>query len=295
MYAAKTAKRGAVAYDQEIDLNTKRRLILATELRQAMDAGDLQVWYQPVAQLDTGEICGLEALLRWTHHIHGPIAPSEFVHVAEQSGLIEPLTWWVLETALRELHRWRRDGYELGMAVNISARNLLGPEIVERLGRMLSEIGVPPADLTLEITESLMMTDPDGSERILLQLAALGVRVAIDDFGTGYSSLSRLKRLPVTTVKVDRSFVQNMHHDGGDDAIVRATIELARNMGHSVIAEGVEHQQTWDRLLQLGCDQVQGHLLAAAMPAEVCRRWIRARQVPRMAAIRVIPSVARGA
>jgi EAL domain-containing protein (putative c-di-GMP-specific phosphodiesterase class I) len=160
---------------------------------------------------------------------------------------------------------------------------------------MLTEIGVPPADLTLEITESLMMTDPDGSERILTQLAALGVRIAIDDFGTGYSSLSRLKRLPVTTVKIDRSFVIGMHHDDGDEAIVRATIELARNMGHSVIAEGVEQQETWDRLLELGCDQVQGHLLAAAMPSDICRRWLRSRQGPRMAPIRMLPSVARGA
>jgi diguanylate cyclase (GGDEF)-like protein len=295
MYSAKSAKRGVVAYNHEIDQYTKRRLILATELRRAMEVSDLEVWYQPVAHMATGEIRGLEALLRWRHKDHGPISPNEFIPIAEQSGLIEPLTWWVMQSALRELQHWRREGYELTMAVNVSARSLLGPEIVDRLGRMLSEIGVPPGDLTLEITESLMLTDPDGSERILTQLANLGVKIAIDDFGTGYSSLSRLKRLPVRTVKIDRSFVLGMHHDEGDEAIVRATIELARNMGHSVIAEGVEHQETWDRLLELGCDEVQGHLLAAAMPPEDCRRWLKARQGPKMASIRVFPSVVRGA
>lgn len=295
MYSAKSAKRGVAAYDHEIDQYTKRRLILATELRRAMDEGDLEVWYQPVAQMDTAEIRGLEALLRWRHRELGSVSPNEFIPIAEQSGLIEPLTWWVLESALRELNHWGREGYELTMAVNVSARSLLGPEAVDRLGRMLSDIGVAAGDLTLEITESLMLIDPDGSERLLTQLAGLGVKIAIDDFGTGYSSLSRLKRLPVNTVKIDRSFVASMHDDEGDEAIVRATIELARNMGHSVIAEGVEQQQTWDRLLEMGCDQVQGYLLAAAMPSEDCRRWLKARQGPSIASIRVLPSVARGA
>jgi diguanylate cyclase (GGDEF)-like protein len=293
MYAAKMGKRGVLAYNHEIDQNTKRRLILATELRRAMDAKDLEVWYQPIANLVSGEIAGLEALLRWRHSHHGSISPNEFIPVAEQSGLIEPLTWWVMETALRELARWRQDGYELGMAVNVSARSLLGPEIVDRLGRLLSDVGTPPSDLTLEITESLMMTDPDGSERILTELAELGVKIAIDDFGTGYSSLSRLKRLPVQTVKIDRSFVLSMHRDEGDAAIVRATIELARNMGHSVIAEGVEQRSTWERLAELGCDQAQGHLLAAAMPSDSLRKWIKARQAPALAPIRVLPSATR--
>jgi diguanylate cyclase (GGDEF)-like protein len=285
MYAAKTSRRGVVAYDHEIDQHAKRRLILATELRHAMDANQLELWYQPVANMRTGDITGLEALLRWRHNVHGAISPNEFIPVAEQSGIIDPLTWWVLAMALQELAWWRREGYDLGMAVNVSARSLLGPEITDRLGHMLTDIGIPAADLTLEITESLMMVDPDRSERVLQDLAQLGVRIAIDDFGTGYSSLSRLKRLPVHTVKVDRSFVSSMHKDEGDEAIVRATIELARNMGHEVIAEGVESQQTWDRLVQFGCDQVQGHLLAPAMPSDVCRRWVQAHQSPRMASI----------
>lgn len=294
MYAAKTSRRGVVAYDHQIDHNARRRLVLATELRHAMQANQLELWYQPVASMQTRDIVGLEALLRWRHSVHGAISPNEFIPVAEQSGLIEPLTWWVLASALQELAWWRREGYELSMAVNISARCLLSSEIVDRLGQMLTDIGIPAPSLSLEITESLMMAEPDRSELVLSALSGLGVQIAIDDFGTGYSSLSRLKRLPVQTVKIDRSFVMAMHKDDGDEAIVRATIELARNMGHETIAEGVERQQTWDRLKELGCDQVQGHLLAPAMPAEVCRRWVMAHQSPRMASITELRQ-ARGA
>jgi len=231
-------------------------------------------------------VTGMEALLRWRHAQFGAIPPAEFIPVAEQSGLIEPLTWWVLESALAELAAWRATGYELSMAVNLSARCLSGRDVQDRLRQILAGTGIPASDLTLEITESLMVADPDGSQRVLEDLAALGVRIAIDDFGTGYSSLSRLRRLPVHTVKIDRSFVMAMHRDEGDEAIVRATIELARNMGHEVIAEGVERQDTWDRLAVLGCHQVQGHVLAPAMPIDICRSWLTSRQSPGMAAIR---------
>jgi len=286
MYSAKSAKRGVVAYNKEIDQNTRRRLTLATDLRHALDSNDLEVWYQPVASIGNGRIVGFEALTRWRHSQYGSVSPGEFIPVAEQTGLIEPLTWWVLATALKELQQWGADGYEMTMAVNISARNLMAPDVVERLGYLLAQIGVPPSELTLEITESLMMVDPDAAEKILNQLAELGVCIAIDDFGTGYSSLSRLKRLPVTTVKIDRSFVFAMHRDEGDDAIVRTTIDLAHNMGLSVIAEGVEFQETWDRLAHLGCEMAQGYLMAPAMPSEECHNWVRARQAPLMAPIR---------
>jgi len=295
MYSAKGSKRGVVAYDRVIDQNTQRRLLLATELRRAMDAKELEVWYQPVAEMETREISGLEALLRWRHRDYGSISPDEFIPVAEKSGLIEPLTWWVLETALREVHKWRQDGYELNMAVNVSARSLLGPDVVDRLRRMLVELVVPPSSLTLEVTESLMMEDQDESERVLSELSDLGVCIAIDDFGTGYSSLSRLRRMPVQTVKIDRSFVMNMHADYGDSEIVRLTINLARSMGLTVIAEGVEKQETWDQLHALGCDAVQGYLIAAAMPVSECRPWLHARQQPQMAAVRLLPGMARGA
>ena len=286
MYAAKAARTGLAIYNWDIDERAKRRLMLTNELRRAVEGRQLEIWYQPLARLATGEVTGMEALLRWRHPDHGAIAPVEFIPVAEQSGMIEPLTWWVLESALGELAAWRRAGYELTMAVNVSARSLTGRELPVRLEELLRRIGIPAGDLTLEITESLMMTEPDRALPVLDDLDRLGVRIAIDDFGTGYSSLSRLRRLPVHTVKVDRSFVMSMHRDEGDDAIVRATIELARNMGHEVIAEGVERQDTWDRLGGLGCHLAQGHLLAPAMPIDICRSWLTSRQTPRMAPIR---------
>jgi diguanylate cyclase (GGDEF)-like protein len=288
MYAAKRSRRGLVVYDRDFDGHAHRRLILTNALRQAMDDRQLEIWYQPMARPGTGEITGMEALLRWRHAEYGSIPPTEFIPVAERSGLIEPLTWWVLESALSELASWRREGFELTMAVNVSARSLTGSHVPERLRRLLEQAGIPAADLSLEITESLMMADPDGSQRVLEQLDQLGVRIAIDDFGTGWSSLSRLRRLPVHTVKIDRSFVMSMHRDEGDEAIVRTTIELARNMGHEVVAEGVERQDTWDRLVALGCDLVQGHLLAPAMPIDICRSWLKSRQSPRMAPVHEI-------
>ena len=292
MYAAKSGHGGVTFYDPEIDHYSTRRLILATELRRAVAASELEVWFQPLAQLGSGEIQGFEALLRWRHREYGAISPDEFIPVAEQTGLIEPLTWWVLRQALQELRRWLDDGYELTMAVNVSARSLLDTEIVERLGWLLSEIGIAPASLTLEITESSIMLEPDRSERILQHLSELGVNIAIDDFGTGYSSLSRLKTLPVQTVKIDRSFVKHLCADDGDAAIVRTTIELARNMGLSVVAEGVEDRPTWNRLLELGCDQAQGYFLSAALPSEQCRDWLRSRQSPSVAPVRQLRRLA---
>jgi EAL domain-containing protein (putative c-di-GMP-specific phosphodiesterase class I) len=245
--------------------------------------------------LRSGEICGFEALLRWRHSKYGAVSPNEFIPIAEQTGLIEPLTWWVLRQALQQLRTWQDDGYEMTMAVNVSARNLLDIGIVERLRALLAEIGVAPASLTLEVTESSIMLEPDRSERILRHLAELGVRIAIDDFGTGYSSLSRLKTMPVHTVKIDRTFVKHLCADNGDEAIVRTTIELARNMGHRVVAEGVEDRATWDRLLELGCDQAQGFYLSAALPGEQCGDWLRSRESPTLASVRMLRPLAQGA
>jgi EAL domain-containing protein (putative c-di-GMP-specific phosphodiesterase class I) len=181
------------------------------------------------------------------------------------------------------------------VSVNVSARSLLDTEIVDRLRQLLDEIVVHPSCLTLEITESSIMLEPDRAERILSQLAGLGVTIAIDDFGTGYSSLSRLKRLPVHIVKIDRSFVMQLCDDDGDEAIVRTTIELARNMGHIVVAEGVEDRATWDRLVELGCDQVQGYYLSPALPGPECRAWLRSRQTPSLASVRMLRPLAQGA
>jgi diguanylate cyclase (GGDEF)-like protein len=295
MYAAKGANRGVLVYDPEIDHYTTRRLMLASELRRAVAANELEVWFQPVADLPSGQVSGFEALLRWHHPVYGAITPNEFIPVAEQTGLIEPLTWWVLRRSLEELRRWQDDGYELTIAANMSARSLLDTEIVERLGHLLEEVGVPAASLIIEVTESSIMAEPDRAERILSLISDLGVSIAIDDFGTGYSSLSRLKRLPVSIIKIDRSFVKHLCADDGDEAIVRTTIELAGNMGHTVIAEGVEDLATWNRLVDLGCDQVQGFFLTPALPSEEIRAWLRGRQAPSVAPIRVLRTLAQGA
>lgn len=286
MYAAKSSSRRITVYDRSMDNSSARRLALATDLGRAIDADELDLWFQPVAEMVSGQISGFEALLRWPHPALGFIPPDEFIPIAEQTGLIEPLTWWVMRAALRELRRWRDEGYEFTMAVNISARSLLDAGIVERLREMVSEFGIAPANLTLEITESSMMVEFERSEAVLRRLSDLGFKIAIDDFGTGYSSLSRLKVLPVHVVKIDRAFVKNICADKGDQAIVRSIIELAGVMGHQVVAEGIEDLQTWSRLAALGCDQGQGYYFARPMLATDCRRWVTDRQAPSLASVR---------
>ena len=277
MYAAKAARRPSSVYDAEMERGTKRRLTLGSSLRQALDSGRIEVWYQPVARSATGWISGCEALLRWRDE-EGFVPPSEFIPIAEHTGLIERLTWWTLETALEELRGWRGEDLCPSVAVNLSPRCLQAPDVIQRVSGLLVQSDIPPSALTLEITESLIMSDPDLAEELLNQLGIMGVRVAVDDFGTGYSSLSRLKRLPVDTIKIDRDFVMNMHADRDDEAIVKATLELARTLGCSVVAEGVETFEAWHQLQAFGCQQIQGFILAAPMPAEECRQWLRSRK-----------------
>ncbi|HMC40935.1 MAG TPA: EAL domain-containing protein [Acidimicrobiales bacterium] len=286
MYAAKSSSRRVSVYDRSMDNSSARRLALATDLGRAIEADELDLWYQPVADISTGTVSGFEALLRWPHPALGFISPDEFIPIAEQTGLIEPLTWWVMKEALGELRRWRDDGFEFSMAVNVSVRSLLDTAMVERLRTMVAEFGLAPSNLTLEITESSMMVEFERSEGVLRGLSDMGFRIAIDDFGTGYSSLSRLKVLPVHVVKIDRAFVKNICFDKGDQAIVRSIIELARVMGHRVVAEGIEDLQTWSRLAALGCDLGQGYYYARPMLAADCRSWVMERQTPSLAKVR---------
>jgi diguanylate cyclase (GGDEF)-like protein len=296
MYAAKASSRHVTVYDPKIDRNSTRRLVLTSDLQRAVIEEKLELWYQPIAEVRTGRVAGFEALLRWPHPELGMVSPDEFIPVAEQTGLIEPLTWWVLRTAMEEQRSWRDAGYEMPMAVNVSARSLLDTAIVDRLNSLLVDTDVIASNITLEITESSMMLDFERSERILRRLSDIGVRIAIDDFGTGYSSLSRVKVLPVDVVKIDRSFVKNLCTDRGDEAIVRSTIELARIMGHGVVAEGVEDLETWNRLAQLGCTHAQGYYYAKPMTAQDLRSWVRERQGPSAAPVhRLVPRTARGA
>ncbi|HWE55997.1 MAG TPA: EAL domain-containing protein [Acidimicrobiales bacterium] len=286
MYTSKRSGRRISVYDSNMDQSSARRLALASDLGRAIEISELELWYQPVADVTSGTIDGFEALLRWPHPTLGYVSPDEFIPIAEQSGLIEPLTWWVAREAFAELRRWRDDGYEFTMAINVSARSLFDSSIVERLRVMIGGTGLSPSHVTLEVTESSMMLEFERSEEVLRRLSDMGVKIAIDDFGTGYSSLSRLKVLPVHQVKIDRSFVKNICSDKGDQAIVRSIIELAQVMGHKVVAEGIEDLPTWSRLAALGCDLGQGHYFARPMPAKACRSWVVERQGPSLAVVR---------
>ena len=268
MYAAKGTMSGYEVYSAENDRYSPRRLALVNELRSAASRGEMRVHYQPKSDLRTGRVTGLEALLRWNHPKHGPVPPDEFIPIAEQTGSIRALTTFVLEEALTQCGAWRRAGLKLDMAVNLSVRSLLDTDLPDEIERLLVDTGIPPACLTLELTESSMMSDPIRTADVLARLHQLGAQLSIDDYGTGYSSLSYLRRLPVDEMKIDKSFVMNMSGEGNDDVIVRSTVDLGHNLGLRVVAEGVEDAASWDRLAALGCDSAQGYWLSRPIPAE---------------------------
>ena len=273
MYDAKAAQCGYEIYAPERDQYSPRRLALVGELRSSLENEELEVHYQPKASLSTGKIVGVEALVRWNHPRHGYLPPDEFIPVAEHTGLMRPLTLYVLRSAARQLRDWRVRGIELEMAVNLSARSLLDVHLPDDVAAILGEYDVPASCLTLEITESSIMADSPRTIGVMTRLSMMGVELAIDDFGTGYSSLSYLKRLPVDEVKIDRSFVMNMAVSDNDGKIVRSTINLAHDLGLRVVAEGVENQETWDRLSALGCDIAQGYFLSRPVPAARLEQW----------------------
>ncbi|MDQ6648687.1 MAG: EAL domain-containing protein, partial [Actinomycetota bacterium] len=243
-------------------------------LRRALDEGELEVHYQPKAQFSSGDVVGVEALVRWRHPERGLLGPEEFVPLAEETGLMRPLTEYVVEAALADAARWRADGINLRMAINISARDLHGPALAVFLESALRRHGVPAQCIQLEITEGSLMRDPARAAMTLRTLAALGVSLSLDDFGTGYSSLAHLRRLPVHEIKIDKSFVARMTVDHDDATIVRSIIDLGAALGLRVVAEGVENARTWDRLGRLGCDDGQGWYLSKAMPAADITVWL---------------------
>jgi diguanylate cyclase (GGDEF)-like protein/PAS domain S-box-containing protein len=268
MYAAKHTRSGLVVYGPEQDIDHVRKLTIKGELRDAIDEGKLTLLFQPKVDHATERVIGAEALLRWHHPEHGFIPPEEFIGVAEHSGLIRPLTHWVLESALGEAARWTHEGFPLGISVNLSARNLLEEDLLPRLEEMIARHGLDPEQLTLEITESVIMDDPERARRTVLQLRDLGVGISVDDFGTGYSSLAYLMRLPVTELKIDKSFVIGLDHDPGSATIVRSTVKLAHELDMQVVAEGVETETTWSALKLLGCDIGQGYHFSRPVPPE---------------------------
>jgi diguanylate cyclase (GGDEF)-like protein len=277
MYVAKERKSGFEVYATETDLYRPDRLVLLAELRDAIANDDLVLHYQPVVDLGSGRVVGVEALVRWIHPTRGLIGPDDFIPLAESSEQIGPLTTWVLNHALEQCRRWQDSGVDLRMAVNLSARNLHHPGFPAEVGNLLAKWDVAPRSLELEITESAVMADPTRAIKILAELQGLGISLAIDDFGTGYSSLSYLSRLPVAKLKIDRSFVMTMDENHDDAVIVRSTIELGRNLGLGVIAEGVESPQVGRELERLGCDLAQGFLWSPAMPADQLSAWLEAR------------------
>jgi diguanylate cyclase (GGDEF)-like protein len=274
MYAAKEARLPVLVYEPEIDRSSPRRLAMISELRAAIESGQLVCHYQPKVALDGRTVLGVEALVRWSHPRLGLVAPDDFVPIAERTGLIVPMTAFVLESALRDCARWRAEGRDLGVAVNVSPRGLLAPHFVAEVASLLEQTGVPACALTLEITESSIMSDPVTALAVLAELHQVGVQLSIDDFGTGYSSLAYLQRLPVHEVKIDKSFVLDLATDDSNVAIVRAIVDLAHNLGLRVVAEGVEDQRSLVILRQLGCHAVQGYLVSRPLPAGILESWL---------------------
>ncbi len=277
MYAAKAGTGNGVAfYDAIRDENSPRRLALANELRSAIDHGELTLVFQPKADLASGNIVGFEALVRWRHPEFGQVYPDEFIPIVERTGSINELTVFVLNRAVEQVVIWCREGHRWSVAVNVAMRNLLDNDFAAIVQHALEHAGCEPALLTLEITETNVMTDTARTIHVMERLAALGVRLSVDDFGTGYSSLSYLQQLPVVELKIDQCFVRDMVRDSGADAIVRSVLDLASNLELSVVAEGVEDRETWDRLRRLGCTQAQGYHLARPMPADDIGPWFSA-------------------
>jgi diguanylate cyclase len=279
MYVAKGSQSRVVVYSEEMNDNAPVRLSLLAELRNAVARNEFVLHFQPKASMVTRQVQGVEALIRWQHPERGLLGPDEFIPEAERSGLIEPITHWVLDEALEQCRRWlgQTDGTpatELSIAVNLSARCLLDAFLPETVQAALVRWDVPPRLLELEITETIIMFDPERARRVLTDLAHMGVILSIDDFGTGYSSLAYLKNLPVHQLKIDRSFVQEMGTGTDDEVIVRSVVDLARNLGLQTVAEGVEDEATWKQLTDLGCDSAQGYFLARPMTADMFTGWL---------------------
>jgi EAL domain-containing protein (putative c-di-GMP-specific phosphodiesterase class I) len=264
---------GIAVYAASRDRHTHRRLSLISELRKGLDESQFVVEYQPILHLRTKLIIGIEALVRWNHPQQGRVLPGDFIDLAEQTGLINPLTTIVLETAIREWSQVETVPRPT-VSVNLSPRTLQDSMLPQRIADMLSVYDAPASSLALEITENILMSDPARSMDCLQRLHGMGVRLVIDDFGTGYSSLSYLRRLPVDELKIDCSFVAGLE-SGEDEVIVRSTIDLAHNLGLTVVAEGVESEAVQGRLLEMGCDAAQGTFISPPAGLSAIRDWIR--------------------
>ena len=276
--AARLHRSGWELYDPTHDPATPRRLALAADLREALETDGLDVCFQPKVELATGVVRGAEALVRWNHPRLGRVRPDEFITIAEHTGDIRTLTMVVMRKALAECRSWRDLGLDLSVAVNLSARNLLDLHLVDDVAAVIDEAGVPAASLTLELTESMVMSDSPRSVDVLQGLNELGVRLSCDDFGTGYSSLAHLRRLPICEIKIDKSFIARIAVEESDRAIARSVLALGRDLGLSTVAEGVESREGWDLLTSLGCDLAQGFVVCPPLTSRQFNQWLDRRQ-----------------
>jgi diguanylate cyclase (GGDEF)-like protein len=277
MYVAKAQNLGVSAYDPARDSHSPTRLALLGDLRRAVNTGQLMLQYQPKVSIGTGEVVGAEALVRWQHPDRGLIMPDDFIPLAEHTGLIGPLTTCVLDAALTQARAWMDAGRPLVVSVNLSARNLLDEDLPQQVRELLAANDVPAELLALEVTESALMNEPGRAKWVLENLSALGVRLSIDDFGAGYTSLGQLKNLPVAELKIDKSFVINMHNDPSDALIVQSIIDLGHNLGLSIVAEGVETAAALTDLTAFGCDLAQGYFLSRPVTPTSLDRWMASR------------------
>jgi len=281
MYVAKRTRSGCALFDPRYDTNQQEHLSLLGELRRAVELDELQLLYQPKVTLASAHTSAVEALLRWRHPTRGMMPPALFIPFAEHTGYIRSLTRWVLAEAIRQCGAWRRDGLDMQVSVNLSARDLVHRELPELIGGLLAQHAVPAQRIGLEITESSFMEDPANAQRVLDRLSGMGLQLSIDDYGTGYSSLSYLMKLPVDELKIDRSFISNISGDSSLQTIVRSTIELGHSLGLHVVAEGVEDAGTFALLRELQCDSAQGYYMSPPLAADAFRIWLQGGEMPR--------------
>jgi diguanylate cyclase (GGDEF)-like protein len=278
MYAAKESGVGFEVYDEVIDRYKPELLTLVTQVRPAIEDNQFRMYLQPKVRLSDGRVAGAEALIRWEHPTLGRLSPSDFIPMVEKTVLLKPLTYWAIEDVVRTLRSWGDYGIRLPVAVNLSPRSLLDPDLPDLVSGLLERFDVSSSLLRLELTESFLVADSGRSDAVLNHLSRLGVGLSIDDFGTGFSSLSYLKRLPIEELKIDRSFVSQMLDRDEDFKIVRATVELGRNLSLRVVAEGVQDRETFDRLADFGCDEAQGFYIAKPLEPEAFWTWLSAHE-----------------
>lgn len=277
MYIAKHEHRLYTIYSKKLDSHSPQRLTLMGELREGIANDELVLHYQPKIDAGTDRLVGVEALVRWRHPAHGLMAPDQFIPLAERTGLIKELSSWVFRKAFAQANEWHARGETFSMSINLSPSTLLDTEFPDIIAGKLASSAAPAGTFIFEITEGSIIKDPERALEILNRLSNMGIRISIDDFGTGYSSLAYLKKLPVSELKIDKSFVMDMLDNENDEVIVRSTIDLAHNLGLKVVAEGVENVETLKRLKELGCDVLQGYYYSKPMDSEAFAQWHAAR------------------